>query len=171
MSGVLEAGTDIGGYRIRSLLGEGRMGNVYLAEGSDGRVCALKVLSERASDDPDAGARFKREAEYAAALAHPNIVELYEAGQTAEGTAFFAMRYVDGPDLGALIAREGALNPARALAILGQIGDALDAAHGKGLVHRDVKPGNILVEERAGEPYAYLTDFGLSKNPNEDSLA
>jgi hypothetical protein len=171
MSLAGEVGGEIAGYRIQSVLATGGMGVVYLAERPQGGLCALKVLSRQLGIDPGFAARFKREAQYAAALDHPHIVELYDAGETADGTLFLAMQYVPGPDLRVLLARDGALDLARALSILGQIGDALDCAHAKGLVHRDVKPANIIVtDDRGSGPYAYLTDFGLSKNPSEDSI-
>lgn len=165
-------GEEIVGYRIQSVVGEGGMGIVYLAERPEGGLCALKVLSKQLSLDPSFVARFKREAEYAQALDHPHIPQLYGAGEAPAGTMYFAMQYVSGPDLGALLARDGVLDIGRALLILDQIGDALDCAHSRGLFHRDVKPGNIIVsDEQSSSPYAYLTDFGLSKNPDEDSIA
>ena len=158
---------------MKSVLGDGGMGKVYLAERRQGGLCALKVLSGRLSDDVSAGARFKREARYAEALDHPHILEpFYEAGEAPDGTLYLAMQYVPGADLGALLARDGAMELAQALGILGQVADALDCAHAKGLIHRDVKPGNIVVAtDRGVAPYAYLTDFGLSKNPDQDSIA
>ena len=171
-SGAPELGLEVGGYRLESVLGEGGMGTVYLARGREGGLCAVKVLSRRlVGDDPSFATRFKREAQYAEALDHPHVLELYEAGETPDGTLFFAMQYVDGPDLGVLLRRDGAMGLPRALSILGQIGDALDAAHATGLVHRDVKPGNIIVADDPGGPRAYLTDFGLSKKQSEDSVA
>ena len=171
MDEPLGPGSVIAGFAIRSALGEGGMGVVYLAERPQGGPCALKVLSARAESDPSFATRFKREAQYAASLEHPHILDLYEAGEAPDGTLFFAMQYVDGPDLRVLLARDGVLSLATAVTILGQIGDALDCAHAKGLIHRDVKPGNIIVAEESGaEPHAYLTDFGLSKNPSEDSI-
>jgi hypothetical protein len=170
--GAPELGSEIAGYRLESVLGEGGMGTVYLAYGPEGGLCAVKVLSRRlAGADPSFATRFKREVQYADALDHPHVLELYEAGETPDGTLFFAMQYVDGPDLGVLLRRDGPLSLPQALAILGPIGDALDSAHANGLVHRDVKPGNVIVAEDAGGPHAYLTDFGLSKNPGADSFA
>lgn len=165
-------GAEIAGYRIRSVLGEGGMATVYLAERPGGGLCALKVLARRSDEDLGYAARFKREAQYAEALDHPHILDLYEAGETPDGTLYLAMQYVQGPDLGVLLARDGAMHLAQALAILGPVGDALDGAHAKGLIHRDVKPGNIIVAADGGAgPFAYLTDFGLSKNPDQDSIA
>jgi serine/threonine-protein kinase len=172
MGGAPGPGGELAGYRIQSVLGKGGMGIVYLAERPQGGLCALKVLSSQLGVDPSFAARFKREAEYADALDHSHILELYEAGETSGGTLFFAMQYVSGADLGVLLARDGVLDLALALSIMGQVGDALDCAHAKGLIHRDVKPGNIIVAiDRVGGPYAYLSDFGLSKNPSEDSVA
>ena len=171
-NGAPELGSEINGYVLESVLGRGGMGTVYLARGPKGGVCAVKVLSRRlVGDDPSFATRFKREVQYAEALDHPHVLELYEAGETPDGTLFFAMQYVDGPDLGVLLRRDGALSLPQALAILGPIGDALDCAHANGLVHRDVKPGNIIVANDTGGPYAYLTDFGLSKNAAMDSFA
>jgi hypothetical protein len=171
-SGAPELGSEIAGYRLESVLGEGGMGTVYLARGREGGLCAIKVLSRRlVGDDPTFATRFKREVQYADALEHPNVLELYEAGETPDGTLFFAMQYVDGPDLGVLLRREGRLSLPQTLSILGPIGDALDRAHANGLVHRDVKPGNIIVAADPDGPHPYLTDFGLSKNTGTDSFA
>ena len=170
--GAPELGSEIGGYRLDSVLGEGGMGTVYLARGPAGALCAVKVLSRRlVADDLSFATRFKREVQYVEALDHPHVLELYEAGETPDGTLFYAMQYVDGPDLGVLLRRDGALSLPQALEILGPIGDALDCAHTNGLVHRDVKPGNVIVAADPGGPHAYLTDFGLSKNPGTDSFA
>ena len=104
-----------------------------------------------------------RESRLAASLDHPNVVPIYEAGE-ADGRLFIAMRYVDGTDLKALLGREGALAPGRVVAIAAQIADALDAAHAKGLVHRDVKPSNVLLDQQGGREHAYLADFGLTQS-------
>ena len=170
--GARHAGSEIAGYRIESVLGEGGMGTVYLAERPQGGLCALKVLSARvAAGDQTFATRFKREAAYAEALNHPHILELFEAGAAPDGTLFHAMQYVRGSDLGAMLAHSGPIGLEQALSILGQVGDALDCAHAAGLVHRDIKPGNIIVAEEASGAQAFLTDFGLSKNPSEDSVA
>ena len=96
--GALELGSEIAGYRLESVLGEGGMGTVYLARGREGGVCAVKVLSRRlVGDDSSFATRFKREVQYAEALDHPHVLELYQAGETPDGTLFFAMQYVDGP--------------------------------------------------------------------------
>ena len=172
IGGAPGPGAEIAGYRVKSVLGEGGMGTVYLAERPIGGVCALKVLSRRLAHDPSYATRFKREAQYAEALDHPHILDVYDAGEAPDGTLYLAMQYVRGADLAVLLARDGPLGLAQALSILGQVGDALDCAHPQGLVHRDVKPGNIIVAADGGAaPYAYLTDFGLSKNPDADSIA
>jgi serine/threonine-protein kinase len=127
----------------------------------------LKLIVPELADDPDFRARFKRESLLAASIDHPNVVPVYEAGE-ADERLFISMRWVDGTDLRSLIVEEGRLEPRRALAILQQLAGALDAAHRRGLVHRDVKPANVLVS-RDGEEHAYLTDFGLTKKAASDS--
>jgi serine/threonine-protein kinase len=158
-------GTVLGGFRIEALVGRGGMGVVYLAEQLKfGRRVALKVLPPELAEAPGYRQRFEQEWRTAAALEHPNIVPIYDAGE-AEGVLYIAMRYVEGVDLTALIAGGGRLEADRALVILDQVGAALDAAHAHGLVHRDVKPGNILIARRLGlgAEHVYLTDFGVAK--------
>jgi hypothetical protein len=165
----IDPGTEIAGYRIESVIGRGGMAVVYRAEDTRlGRKVALKLLTPALAENEQFQQRFIRESRLAASLDHPNIVPIYEAGES-DGHLFIAMRYVPGSDLKALLNREGALPPARILRLFVQIGDALDAAHVLGLVHRDVKPGNILITsltERSGHAHpdhVYLTDFGLTK--------
>ena len=160
-------GATLGNYEIMSVLGRGGMAVVYLARDRRlGRNLALKVLSPELAEDEDFRSRFEREIRIAATLEHPNIVPVYDAGDV-EGLLFLAMRYVDGIDLGQLLARHGSLDPGRTLAILRQVADALDTAHSNGLVHRDVKPGNILIlptsATRASD-HVYLADFGLTRH-------
>jgi hypothetical protein len=159
-------GTQLGKYRILELIGRGGMGVVYLAEDSAlGRMVALKVLAPEIAEDEKLRERFVRESRLAASLEHSNIVPIYEAGE-ADGQLYIAMRYVKGTDLKSLLRTEGPLPPAKAEAILRQVGSALDAAHAKGLVHRDVKSANVLLareEEGAPTGEAYLSDFGLTK--------
>jgi len=156
-------GSTLGGYRIDVRIGEGGMGVVYRAEQlALSRPVALKLIASQYANDAGFRERFERESRMAASIDHPNVVPVYEAGD-ADGLLFIAMRYVDGTDLRALIDRDGRLAPERAAEMIRQVGAALDAAHAKGLVHRDVKPGNVLVTGRAGEEHAYLTDFGLTK--------
>jgi serine/threonine-protein kinase len=156
---ALQNGTIIAGYRIDGTLGEGGMGTVYRAtQLSLDRVVAFKVVAASLSDDVSFRDRFRREGQLQAALDHPHIVPVYEAGE-ADSLLFLAMRLIEGTTLKQLIT-SGQLGDRRSMRLLTQMGDALDAAHAKGLVHRDVKPQNILVG--AGD-HAYLTDFGLTK--------
>lgn len=149
---------EIAGYRIESELGRGGMGVVYLArQVFPDRSVALKVLAPGLAADPDFRDRFVRESNAAASTEHPNIVPIYGAGET-EGRLYLAMRYVEGTDLADTIRREGPLDVERAVAICRQIASALDAAHARGIVHRDVKPGNVLLDASG---HAYLSDFGL----------
>src|SRR3954454_23108859 len=147
-------------HRIQGLAGRGGMGVVYRALDLDlDRTVALKVIAPALADDPDFRARFVAESKAAASIEHPHVIPVYYAGER-EGVLFIVMRYVDGPDLRALVRICGPLDPGRAVRIVAQVGDALDAAHDRGLVHRDVKPENVLLG--AGD-HAYLTDFGLTQ--------
>ena len=138
-------GTKLAGYRIESLLGFGGMSVVYLAEDLRlKRKVALKLLAAGLAEDESFRDRFLRESELAASIDHPNIVPIYEAG-TTEDMLFIAMRYVEGRDLNARL-RRGRLDPAEAIGLLAQAASALDAAHARGLVHRDVKPSNVLLD-------------------------
>ena len=160
----IEAGDLVAGYQVGALVGRGGMGEVYRAlDLRLERPVALKLLTERLSDDEGFRERMLRESRLAASLDHPNVVPIYEAGE-ADGRLFIAMRFVDGTDLKALLRREGALPPERAVAIVAQVADALDAAHTKGLVHRDVKPSNVLLDQQGGREHAYLADFGLTQS-------
>jgi serine/threonine-protein kinase len=160
----LLVGTQLLDYRIERLLGRGGMGVVYLAEDVRlRRKVALKLLAADLADDERFRQRFLRECELAAAIDHPHVTPIYRAGET-DGVLYIAMRYVPGTDLKALVRREGALDPLRALAIVKQVATALDAAHEHGLVHRDVKPANVLIADQAGSEHAYLSDFGLVKS-------
>jgi YVTN family beta-propeller protein len=162
----LRIGTELVGYRIEALLGRGGTSVVYRAEHLRlKRKVALKLLAPELAADERFRERFLRESELAASLDHPHIVPIYDAGE-AEGQLYIAMRYVAGGDLKGLLRREGRLEPARALGLLGQVAEALDAAHEAGLVHRDVKPGNVLLDSRA---YCYLSDFGLTKQVSSHS--
>ena len=155
----------IAGYRIEARLGRGGMGEVYRAvQLSLGRRVALKVLAPKLADDDVFRRRFLRESRIAASIDHPSIIPIYETGEDG-GLLYIAMRYVDGMDLSTLLRREGRLEPARALAIIAQVAGALDAAHARGLVHRDVKPANILLAAgpAGSDGHCYLCDFGLIK--------
>jgi len=167
LSPYIVVGSAIGAYRIEAYLDRGGMASVY--EATDLRLnrhVALKVLARELTEGSDFRERFMRESRFAASLDHPNIVPIYEAGE-AEGLLYIAMRYVRGGNLSELLRREGPLDPRRALAILSPVADALDTAHAAGLVHRDVKPANILLAPpagREGHEHVYLTDFGLTKH-------
>jgi len=159
----LRAGSVIGGYRIDELISRGGMGVVYRATNvALHRIYALKVLAPELAEDEQFRERFKREMRIAASLNHPNIVGIYYAGEH-EGMLFFVMDFVTGTDLREVLLKEGALDPNRAVDLLEQFGSALDTAHHRGLVHRDVKPANILITVKDGEEHSYLTDFGLAK--------
>ena len=133
-------GTDLGSYHLESVIGRGGMGVVYRATDTAlDRPVAIKLIAPLAADDEAFRARFLRESKMAAAIDHPNIIPIYEAGER-DGSYFLAMRFVDGTDLERRL-RQGPLEPRAAVAVLGQIASALDAAHDAGLVHRDVKPG------------------------------
>ncbi len=162
-------GSRIGGYAIQSVLGRGGMSVVYLAEDTrlDRRI-ALKVMADELAGNESFRTRFIREAHMAANIEHPNIVPLYDAGEI-DGVLYLAMRVIRGTDLRRVIDDEGTLEPARTMAIMRQVASALDAAHRAGLVHRDVKPGNILLATDGDEEHAYLSDFGLTKQASSDS--
>ena len=164
-------GTELAGYRIESLLGVGGMSVVYLAEDLRlKRKVALKLLAAGLAEDESFRERFLRESELAASIDHPNIVPIYEAG-TAEDRLFIAMRYVEGRDLKERLSGDR-LDPDDAVGVLVQVASALDAAHERGLVHRDVKPSNVLLDTGArpdGSDHVYLADFGLTKRISEKS--
>ena len=156
------------GYRIDSRVGRGGMGVVYRATDlALDRAVALKVLDDELSRDPAFRRRFVGESKLAASLDHPNVVPIYAAGE-CDGMPYIAMRFVPGADLRSVLRGEGRLQPERAARIIAQVASALDAAHAHGLVHRDVKPANILVTP---EDHVYLTDFGLTKRVSPDTEA
>ena len=153
-------GTELGGYRIERVIGRGGMSVVYLAEHVRlGRKVALKVLAPELAGSERFHDRFLRESKLAASIDHPNIVPIYDADE-AEGVLYIAMRYVEGSDLKQAIRGSGRLEPPRTSAIVDQVASALDAAHARGLVHRDVKPANVLLTL---DDHAYVSDFGLTK--------
>jgi serine/threonine-protein kinase len=152
-------GTEIAGYKIERRIGRGGMGVVYLAEHLTlGRRAAFKLIVPELAETEGFRERFVREARIAAGLTHPNIVTVYDAGEVGE-ILYIAMQYIPGSDLSQILHRERRLGPYRVLDFARQIASALDTAHASGLIHRDVKPANVLIDGR----HAYLTDFGLTK--------
>ena len=152
-------GTVIAGYRIEERIGRGGMGVVYRAQHLNlQRRAAIKIISPDLAESEGFRERFTREARIAAALQHPNIVTVYDAGEV-DGLLYLAMQYIEGEDLAAILRADGRLRPYRAIDVCRQVASALDAAHARGLIHRDVKPANVLIEGRN----AFLTDFGLTK--------
>ena len=148
------------GYRIEALAGRGGMGVVYRAYDLRlKRTVAIKLIAPDLSGDVRFRERFLAETELAASLEHPNVVPIHDAGEV-DGQLYIAMRYVEGGELKSLLQQEGRLEPGRAVAICGQIAAALDAAHARGLLHRDVKPSNVLLDQNE---HVYLADFGLSR--------
>jgi serine/threonine protein kinase/DNA-binding beta-propeller fold protein YncE len=161
-------GQELFGYRIEALVGRGGMGVVYRAyDARLKRNVALKLIAPELSEDERFRERFLVETELAASLEHPNVVPIHDAGEV-DGQLYIAMRYVEGGELKTLLEQDGPLEPHRALAICGQVAAALDAAHGRGLVHRDVKPSNVLLDEN---DHVYLSDFGLSKRLADPGIA
>jgi serine/threonine protein kinase len=163
--GGLVPGEQLAGYQVQEQIGRGGMAIVYRAlDLRLGRVVALKVLAPHLGEDEAFRQRFIRESRAAAGVDHPHIVPVFEAGE-AGGVLFIAMRYVGHGDVRSLIDAEGRLPPMRAAAIVAQAASALDAAHAHGLVHRDVKPGNMLLGLASDDSdHVYLSDFGLSKH-------
>jgi len=160
-------GDEFAGYRMRAVLGRGGMSVVYQAENLRlGNVIALKVLAPELAANDVFRARFLEESRIAASLNHPNVIPIYDMG-SSDDLLYIAMRYVSGTDLRQMIKKRGRLAPETALFLLGQVARALDSAHHRGLVHRDVKPGNMLIERGAdeGDPdHVYLADFGITKH-------
>jgi ABC-type branched-subunit amino acid transport system substrate-binding protein/predicted Ser/Thr protein kinase len=166
MTAAFTPGTTFASYRVESLIGRGGMGVVYLAHDlSLDRPVALKLIAPEYAEDDQFRSRFLREKQLAASLDHPNVIPIYEAGED-DDQLYIAMRYVKGSDLRKALEREGKLTPERSIELVAQIAGALDAAHERALVHRDVKPANVLLDE-AGHPY--LTDFGISRPPGAES--
>jgi serine/threonine protein kinase len=152
-------GKVLAGYRIEERIGRGGMGLVYRAEHLNlRRRAAIKIIAPELAETSGFHERFNREARIAAALQHPNIVTVYDAGDE-DGLLYLAMQYIEGSDLSSVLRSQGRLRPYRALDVCRQVAAALDAAHAQGLIHRDVKPANVLIEGRT----AFLTDFGLTK--------
>jgi serine/threonine protein kinase len=160
-------GTQIAGYKLEALVGRGGMSVVYRAQHQHlHRTVALKLLAPELSQDERFRRRFVRESRLAASLEHPNIIPIYDAGE-AQGLLYIAMRLVEGCTLAQFLDKQGRLGPSIALYVIEQIAEALDVAHAAGLVHRDVKPENILVtEHHGGLDRVFLSDFGLTKRRN-----
>jgi len=152
-------------YHVLKKLGEGGMGQVYLAEHVKmGRRSAIKVMNPSMVHDPDAVARFNREAANASRITHPNVCAIYDFGETPDGTIYLAMEFVEGEPLTDVLAREGTLPVHRAGHIFLQVADALQAAHDLGIVHRDLKPDNIMISRgREGSDLVKVVDFGIAK--------
>lgn len=160
-------GSQFGQYRLRRLVGRGAMGDVYEAEDTvRERVVALKLMSPTLSSDPVFRTRMQREARTAGRLHEPHVVPIHDYGEI-DGQLYVDMRLIDGKDLAAILKRYGPLTPPRAVAVVRQIGSALDAAHAAGVTHRDVKPENILV---SGDDFAYLVDFGIASATSDEKL-
>jgi serine/threonine protein kinase len=157
-------GRVLAGYRLEQQIGRGGMAVVFRATDDRlGRPVALKILSAELASDDAFRQRFIRESRAAAAVDDPHIIPVFEAGE-ADGVLFIAMRFVPGGDVRSLVRRAGPLPAPRGAAIISAVASALDAAHAAGLIHRDVKPANMLVDSRPGRPdHVYLSDFGLSK--------
>jgi non-specific serine/threonine protein kinase len=162
-----QIGAEIGGYRLESVIARGGMGVVYLAEDVRmGRTVALKILPGELAENERFRARFLHESRVAGAVNHPNVIPVYDAGES-EGLLYISMRYVEGTDLRGLLRTDGPLDVQRAVSIVSQAASALGATHQRGLIHRDVKPANMLLVPRTsddGADHVYLSDFGLAKN-------
>jgi hypothetical protein len=166
---VLSPGAMFAGYVVENVIARGGMGVVYRArETRPDRAVALKVVAPELAADAAFRTRFLRECQLAAAIEHPHVVPVLRVGED-DAQLFIAMRLIRGSDLASVIRTDGRLAPARMVRIMEHVADALDAAHAQGLVHRDVKPANILVERHGETEHAFLTDFGLTKNINSRS--
>ncbi len=151
-------------YHVVKKLGEGGMGQVYLAEHVKmGRRSAIKVMNPSMVHDPDAVARFNREASNASRITHPNVCAIYDFGETPEGLIYLAMEFIEGEPLTDLLKRDGTLPVRRATQIFAQVADALQAAHDLGIVHRDLKPDNIMLAQKKGGDQVKVVDFGIAK--------
>ncbi|MGI8779649.1 MAG: protein kinase domain-containing protein [Solirubrobacteraceae bacterium] len=163
-----EIGSVFAGHRIEGLAGRGGMGVVFRATDlALDRPVALKLIAPDVASDPVFRARFEHECRAAAAIDHPHAVEVFHAGEEG-GVLYVTMRFVEGIDLGALLVQESPLDAGRAVGLVAQVAGALDEAHRHGLVHRDVKPSNVLIARRERREHAFLTDFGLTKRKESD---
>jgi serine/threonine protein kinase len=169
MTTELAAGAVVAGFRVESLVGNGAMAKVYRArDEANDRVVALKILDDALARDERFRQRFLRESQLAASLADPHIVRTLGSGEE-DGLLYLAMEYIDGSDLRQLLRADGRLEPERAIDLVEQVASALDTAHAAGLIHRDVKPGNILVGSDAEGEHAYVCDFGLARHASSVS--
>ncbi len=167
----LNPGSIFAGHRIEGVAGRGGMGTVYRATHiALDHVVALKVISPDLAGDEAFRERFRSEIRIAVSLRHPNVVPIHHAGEE-DGLLFVTMDLIDGPDLRRLLIIDGAMEPERASSLVAQVASALDVAHSRGLVHRDIKPGNVLVEKRPEGEHAYLTDFGLAKRFDQATVS
>ncbi|WP_123023151.1 serine/threonine-protein kinase [Mycolicibacterium stellerae] len=165
--GDSRVGTQFGRYRLRRLLGKGGMGEVYEAEDTEkDRIVALKLLPEGVSHDPVFRKRLRREAHSAGRLLEPHVVPIHDYGEI-DGVMYVDMRMIDGTDLRKVLKNYGPMTPARSVAVVRQIASALDAAHESGIMHRDVKPENILLTR---DDFAYLVDFGIANAATDEKL-
>ena len=163
---LLPPGSVLADFEIKDVVGRGGMGVVYRAvELSLGRPVALKLIAPHLADEEGFRERFVRESRLSASIDHPHIVPVYGAGE-ADGVPYIAMRFVEGVNMRVAIASAGRLEPPRVVRLIQQVASALDAAHERGLVHRDVKPANVLISRHTGAEHAYLTDFGVTKRRN-----
>jgi serine/threonine-protein kinase len=171
VSPTIDIGSTLAAYTLTELIAAEGMGVLYRGEhATTGATVAVKVLSPELAGDETARKRFLREARYTSSLSHPNIVKVFDAGEVKK-VLYIAMQYVDGADLAKVLEEEGALEPERTIDVLSQAGAALDAAHAAGIVHRDVKPSNVMIASGNGGEAAghvYVTDFGLSRNLAEN---
>jgi serine/threonine protein kinase len=159
-----------GPYELRDIVGRGAMGEVYRAHDTvRDRIVALKRLPADLVKDRSYTARFRRESELLARLREPHVIPIHDFGEI-DGRLYIDMRLVEGIDLESLLQRDGPLAPARAVAMLEQVAGALDAAHHDGLVHRDVKPSNVLIDESGGREFVYLIDFGIARHADGSKL-
>jgi DNA-binding beta-propeller fold protein YncE len=169
-AGEIVAGGTFAGHRIVAELGRGGMGIVYrVHDPALARDRAMKVIAPALSADPGFRERFRRESRLAAQVEHPNVIPIYRAGEENR-QLFLVMRLVAGPDLRTIVAAEGPLDPARVARIVGGVASALDAAHEQGLVHRDVKPANVLVETADSRERVYVCDFGISRSESGGTI-
>lgn len=165
---VAREGEAVGGYVLEELVGEGGMGVVFRARDPElSRTVAVKLIAPQLANDPRFRELFVNEALAVAGLEHPHVLPVHRAGED-DGRLFIAMRLVEGESLQALVEREGGLALARAARVVAQVAEALDAAHARGIVHRDVKPGNVLIAGEPGREHVYLSDFGLSTHSTSD---